>query len=122
LTVKAVPPSGDNGIAAIDAAGGATNVSATGQVTTTSGYGIVAINGATTLSPVAAPTFRVSTGNATDLNVNAASVFGGLYGHLHAELRYRHNAYHHERAGAGRHQRHRCHFGRRPGDCAQRND
>jgi hypothetical protein len=81
LTVKAVPPSGDiEGIAAIDAAGVATNVSATGQVTSTSGYGIVAINGATTLSPIATPTFTVSAGNATDLNVNAASVFCGLYG------------------------------------------
>jgi hypothetical protein len=82
------------------------------QCTATS-YGIVAINGASTLLPIPTPTFTVSAGNTTDLNVHAASVFGEL-------LRHRHNAYHHQPAGAGRHRRDRCHFGRRPDDSAQR--
>ena len=65
-----MPPSGGiEGITANDVAGGATDVSATGQVTSTSGYGIVAINGATTLSSIATPTFTVSAGNATDLTI-----------------------------------------------------
>jgi uncharacterized protein with beta-barrel porin domain len=80
LSVSANNASGGYyGIAAQNAGSGATSVTATGNVTGTADYGILAVNGTITTNPDGTVASIAGPGG-TDLTVSAASVTGGVAG------------------------------------------